>query len=160
MAPLIGEVGGCETSGWFAYLNTNKRSVELDVAHDRNTLNDLIASAHAVVDDHTSAAKVAAQQPDLVVCSITPFGNDAPVDMRNAKSLNVFHASGWGYHTPSHADPARPPLKGPAASSPTTKPASTRRRVASAFAIGWSRIDRPAASLTSNAMERWLRRTV
>ncbi len=33
--------------------------------------------------------------------------------MRNAKSINVFHASGWGYHTPSHADPAMPPLKGP-----------------------------------------------
>jgi crotonobetainyl-CoA:carnitine CoA-transferase CaiB-like acyl-CoA transferase len=25
----------------------------------------------------------------------------------------VFHASGWGYHTPSQADPAMPPLKGP-----------------------------------------------
>ena len=33
--------------------------------------------------------------------------------MRNAKSINVFHASGWGYHTPSHADPTLPPLKGP-----------------------------------------------
>jgi hypothetical protein len=25
----------------------------------------------------------------------------------------VFHASGWGYHTPSHPDPALPPLQGP-----------------------------------------------
>ncbi len=25
----------------------------------------------------------------------------------------MLHASGWGYHTPSHADPARPPLQGP-----------------------------------------------
>jgi crotonobetainyl-CoA:carnitine CoA-transferase CaiB-like acyl-CoA transferase len=33
--------------------------------------------------------------------------------MQNAKSINVFHSSGWGYHTPSHADPALPPLKGP-----------------------------------------------
>ena len=49
----------------------------------------------------------------MVFCSITPFGHDAPAEMQNAKSINVFHASGWGYHTPSHADPAMPPLKGP-----------------------------------------------
>ncbi len=97
----------------FAYLNTNKRSAALDVARDRDKLDDLIGSAHAVIDDHASAADTAARHPDVVVCSITPFGHDAPVDMRNAKSINVFHASGWGYHTPSHADPAKPPLKGP-----------------------------------------------
>jgi crotonobetainyl-CoA:carnitine CoA-transferase CaiB-like acyl-CoA transferase len=113
MAPLLGAGDGCEHSGLFAYLNTNKRSVELDTSRDRDKLADLIASAHAVVDDHTSADEVAAQHPEVVVCSITPFGHDAPIDMRNAKSLNVFHASGWGYHTPSHANPAKPPLKGP-----------------------------------------------
>jgi crotonobetainyl-CoA:carnitine CoA-transferase CaiB-like acyl-CoA transferase len=37
----------------------------------------------------------------------------APAELQNAKSLNVFHSSGWGFHTPSHADPAKPPLKGP-----------------------------------------------
>ena len=100
-------------SSLFAYLNTNKRSVELDVGHDLDKLNGLIASAHAVVDDHDSAAATASRHPDVVVCSITPFGHDAPLEMRNAKSINVFHASGWGYHTPSHADPAKPPLKGP-----------------------------------------------
>ena len=40
----------------------------------------------------------------------------------NAKSINVFHASGWGYHTPSHADPGKPPLKGRAGSWSTTRP--------------------------------------
>jgi crotonobetainyl-CoA:carnitine CoA-transferase CaiB-like acyl-CoA transferase len=100
-------------SSVFAYLNTNKRSVQLDLTRDHETLNDLIASAYAVIDDHTSSAELASRHPGVVFCSITPFGQGAPPDLRNAKSLNVFHASGWGYHTPSRADPAMPPLKGP-----------------------------------------------
>jgi crotonobetainyl-CoA:carnitine CoA-transferase CaiB-like acyl-CoA transferase len=81
----------------FAYLNTNKCSVELD----RADVDDLIASAHAVVDDREAAAELARRHPDVVVCSVTPFGYDAPVERRNAKSLNVFHASGWGTTPPA-----------------------------------------------------------
>jgi crotonobetainyl-CoA:carnitine CoA-transferase CaiB-like acyl-CoA transferase len=93
----------------FAYLNTNKRSIELDHA----AVDDVIASAHAVIDDHESSSDLARRHPDVVVCSVSPFGHDASMEWRNARSLNVFHASGWGYHTPSHADPDLPPLKGP-----------------------------------------------
>ena len=56
---------------------------------------------------------MASRHPRVVFCSITPYGQGAPPEMQNAKSINVFHSSGWGYHTPSHADPAMPPLKGP-----------------------------------------------
>ena len=113
MAPLVGDAQGCERSGLFAYLNTNKRSVVLDVARDYGAVHDLIGSAHAVVDDHVSPSDVAGRHPDVVFCSITPYGHGAPSNMQNAKSINVFHSSGWGYHTPSQADPAKPPLKGP-----------------------------------------------
>ena len=91
----------------FAYLNTNKRSVELD----ERILHDVLASAHAVIDD--GVTDLASRHPDVVFCSITPFGRSAPAELQNAKSINVFHASGWGYHTPSHPDPALAPLKGP-----------------------------------------------
>jgi crotonobetainyl-CoA:carnitine CoA-transferase CaiB-like acyl-CoA transferase len=94
----------------FAYLNTNKKSV---VVLDDPTLDGIIDSAHAVIGDHTSLSELAGQHPDVVVCSVTPFGHDAPAEMQNAKSINAFHASGWGFHTPSHADPTMPPLKGP-----------------------------------------------
>jgi crotonobetainyl-CoA:carnitine CoA-transferase CaiB-like acyl-CoA transferase len=47
-----------------------------------------------------------------VLCSITPFGNTLSVPEQCATDLTVFHASGWGYHTPSAADDALPPLKG------------------------------------------------
>ncbi|OJZ70214.1 hypothetical protein BRW65_20955 [Mycobacterium paraffinicum] len=53
------------------------------------------------------------RHPDVVFCSITPFGQGAAAEFGNAASINVFHASGWGYHMPSHPDPAKPPLRGP-----------------------------------------------
>jgi crotonobetainyl-CoA:carnitine CoA-transferase CaiB-like acyl-CoA transferase len=120
MAPLTS--GGA--SGLFAYLNTNKRSVRLDLAtaKGRGALHRLLASADAVVDDHVPAwleeaglSPEAAERdhPGLVVCSITPFGFDAAEDLQSAESLNVLHASGWGYHTPPPPDGKRPPLKGP-----------------------------------------------
>ena len=113
MAPHVGEVGGTERSQVFAYLNTNKRSAVFDVTRDRKTLHDILASADAVIDDHVRVPDLASRHPDVVFCAITPFGQGAPADLQNAKSINVFHASGWGYHTPSHPDPAKPPLKGP-----------------------------------------------
>lgn len=119
---LTRRVDGGDSGVVFAYLNTNKRSVALEVASDQQSLHRLIAGADAVVDDHGAAwlaaahlseAEVRAQHPDLVVCTVTPYGRDAAEDWRNTAALNVFHSSGWGFHTPSHADPATPPLKGP-----------------------------------------------
>jgi crotonobetainyl-CoA:carnitine CoA-transferase CaiB-like acyl-CoA transferase len=124
MAPIIGDGDGPERSALFAYLNTNKRSVVLDVscAAEVERLHQIIATAGAVVDDHApswaeavglSENDVAHRHPAVVFCSITPYGGQAPPEFQNAKSINVFNSSGWGYHTPSHADPAKPPLKGP-----------------------------------------------
>ena len=124
MAPIIGDGGGPERSALFAYLNTNKRSVVLDVssADEIETLHKIIATTNAVVDDHApswsesvglSATDIPRRHPAVVFCSITPYGAQAPPEFENAKSINVFNSSGWGYHTPSHADPTKPPLKGP-----------------------------------------------
>jgi crotonobetainyl-CoA:carnitine CoA-transferase CaiB-like acyl-CoA transferase len=124
MHPLIGPGSGPERSGLFAYLNTNKRSVvcDLNTAAGAHRLHELIAGAHAAIDDHDPAwlarlglspGQVEQRHPGTVFCSITPYGRDAPAETWNAQSINVFHESGWGYHTPSHADPDTPPLKGP-----------------------------------------------
>ena len=112
-----------ERSGLFAYLNTNKSSVEfdLDAAADRETLQRLLAGADVVIDDHPAGwlqgvgldpASCSESRPQLVLCSITPFGAEPPLERRYAEDLNVFHSSGWGYHTPSGADERMPPLKG------------------------------------------------
>ena len=124
MGPLVGHKPDGENSGLFAYLNTNKRSVALDIKAQagRDTLHKLIAAADVVIDDHDidwlknlqlSPAQFEQVYPSAVFCSVTPFGLDAPEEWRNARALNVFHMSGWGYHTPTSADPTRPPLKGP-----------------------------------------------
>lgn len=115
--------GGVENSGLFAYLNTSKHSVELDLGSDagRATLGKLLQRVDAVIDDHAAewlqrlgldAASVEAAQPQLVVCSITDFGLEPPEDRLHSEDINVFHSSGWGYHTPTGADPKLPPLKG------------------------------------------------
>lgn len=124
LAAVSGADPAAQAGSLFAYLNTNKQSVTLDLsdAADVGRLRELLAGAAAVIDDRGAAAAaalsltpeaVADTFPELVCCLITPFGLDAPADHAVAKSLNVFHASGWGYHTPTHPDPGRPPLKGP-----------------------------------------------
>ena len=100
MAPLLAD--GPDGSALFAYLNTNKCFVTGDASA-------WVTSADAVVSEHLPEDVRAG----VVYCAVSPFGAAAPVEYANAKSLNVFHASGWGHHTPSHADPATPPLQGP-----------------------------------------------
>ncbi|CDO88685.1 CoA-transferase [Mycobacterium triplex] len=108
-SPIVGDAAGTDGSVVFAYLNTNKHSVELDSRDPR--LHRVIGTADAVIDD--GATSWADQHPNVVFCSITPFGQNAAAEYANAKSINVFHASGWGYHTPSHPDATKPPLQGP-----------------------------------------------
>ena len=121
--PFAAQGDTCERSGLFAYLNTNKRSVCLDIgtSSGKETLHALVRNVDAVVDDHPSGyleslgmgpAEVLSRYPGLLLCAITPFGYDAPATMRKSYSLNVFHSSGWGYHSPSEPDLGKPPLKG------------------------------------------------
>jgi crotonobetainyl-CoA:carnitine CoA-transferase CaiB-like acyl-CoA transferase len=123
LGPFLSDQPGPERSVLFAYLNTNKQSLVLDVAttDGQARLNALLADADAVIDDHgvqwlqaagLSADTFLERYPDVIFCSVTPFGLDAPADRTHATDLIVMHASGLGYHTPSAADPAKPPLKG------------------------------------------------
>jgi crotonobetainyl-CoA:carnitine CoA-transferase CaiB-like acyl-CoA transferase len=110
-------------SALFAYFNTNKKSVvlDLDKAGDRAALDRLLARANALIDDHDeawgarrdlTADAVAAAHPHLVHCIITPFGQGAPAEWQQARPINVINAGGWAYHSPSETPPEKPPLKG------------------------------------------------
>lgn len=108
-----------ENSGLFAYLNTNKTSIVLDPASD--AFKTLLAGADALIDDHPpgwlagiglAPATLHASYPRLTICTITPFGQNAPAARAHAEDLTVLHASGWGYHTPSGGQANLPPLKG------------------------------------------------
>lgn len=105
-------------SAVFAFFNTSKRSVVLDLSapQDRATLDALLARAHGLIDDHAvpwlEAGHITAAHPHLVHCQITPFGHGAPEEWQRATSLGVISAGGWAYHTPSETSPDKPPLKG------------------------------------------------
>ena len=112
-----------EGSGLFAYLNTNKSSITVDIATvgGSSTLDMLLHRVDAVIDDHppgwlktngVDPASFHRRLPRLVVCSITPYGQSPPENRMHAEDLTVFHSSGWGYHTPSAPDESEPPLKG------------------------------------------------
>lgn len=123
LGPFADGMPGVEGSGLFAYLNTGKCSATLDLDRPENlaTLNGLLGRVDAVVDDHAPGwlasigldpQRIDAVWPALVLCAITPFGQDAPADRRYAEDVTVFHASGWGYHTPTGASPSQAPLNG------------------------------------------------
>jgi crotonobetainyl-CoA:carnitine CoA-transferase CaiB-like acyl-CoA transferase len=110
-------------SAVFAYLNTNKKSVVLDLGTEpgRARLATLLARADALIDDHDESwcaahglgpEAVANAHPALVHCAITPFGQGAPPDMRRAYPINISNAGGWAYHTRCEDSPTSPPLKG------------------------------------------------
>jgi len=123
LGPFVDSGPEAERSILFAYLNTNKRSVELDLesAAGSGVLAQLLASVDVVIDDHPRAwlenlglqpEALSETHPALVFCSLTPFGLDPAEGRENATDLTVFQASGWGYHTPTAADPESAPLKG------------------------------------------------
>lgn len=123
LGPFAGKGADPERSGLFAYLNTNKRSVALDVTTTAGAaaLQKLLDHVDVVIDDHPSGwlksvgldpETLDARWPKLILCSITAFGQSPPDDRLHAEDLTVFHASGLGYHTPSGSPDELPPLKG------------------------------------------------
>lgn len=106
----------------FSYLNSNKSSLELDLDTEPGIreMHSLLAHVDIVIDDHPGpwlrargldGDAAASDYPALVLCQITPYGSGAPDQWLPAQSLNVFHQSGWGYHTPGDAAPDQPPLQ-------------------------------------------------
>ena len=103
--PFPADVPHPEKSGLFFFLNTNKQSVALDIASARGKelLLELVAKADIVVENHLPPraralgidyASLAARNPNLVVVSITPFGQTGPYADWNAYDLNAYHLTG------------------------------------------------------------------
>ena len=111
-----------ERSGLFLYLNTNKRSVTLDIttATGRRLLRDLLRDADILVEDLPPGRAdalglgyeaLSAAYPELIVTSITPFGKSGPCCHWRAYHLNTYHGSGHSsfiYQDPREA--ARGPV--------------------------------------------------
>jgi crotonobetainyl-CoA:carnitine CoA-transferase CaiB-like acyl-CoA transferase len=110
-----------EGSLFFAYYNTNKRSVTLDLAQPegRATFARLAATADVVLETAAPAEAAAlgldypalhALNPRLVVTSLSGFGHAGPYARSRATSLVVFAMSGL---MKSIGDPDGPPSAAP-----------------------------------------------
>lgn len=129
MGPFLGDVPGTERSGLFAWLNAGKKSIEYDVDSDHAELVRMAGHFDAVIDDHAPGwladhglglDGILGVHPQLVICSVTPFGQDAPPERAHGPDLIVMHASGWGYHTPT-GETSLPPLSGPGRFMPSVE---------------------------------------
>ena len=112
--PFMGDNPDPELSGLFLYNNTNKMGVTLnpETAIGREIFKRLIAGADILVEDQAPGEmkrlglgyEILKQiNPDLVVASITPFGQDGPYRDYKAYYLNTFHAGGAGYLLPANS---------------------------------------------------------
>jgi crotonobetainyl-CoA:carnitine CoA-transferase CaiB-like acyl-CoA transferase len=120
--PFPQDVPHPERSGLFLYLNTNKRSVTLDITRPtgRRLLGDLLRDADIVVEDLPPGRAdalglgheaLSAVYPELIVTSITAFGTSGPYRDWRAYHLNIYHGSGHSsfiYQDPREA--ARGPV--------------------------------------------------
>ncbi|MGD9889959.1 MAG: CaiB/BaiF CoA transferase family protein [Dehalococcoidia bacterium] len=90
IGPFAGDRPDPDGSLNFWYYNTNKRSVVLDLdarPQDRETICRLVTTADIVIEacpvgymDRLGLGfeKLRAERPDLIMCSITPFGQGGP----------------------------------------------------------------------------------
>ncbi len=123
--PFQGDVPHLERSGLFLYLNTNKLGITLSPTSSEGAkiIKELVAESDVFVEsnppgvmkqlglDYQSLRQI---NPQIVVTSITPFGQTGPYSDYRAFNLNTWHAGGLGYVWRERylEDGIGPPLKG------------------------------------------------
>jgi len=111
-----------EASGFFLYLNTNKRGIALDLtdAGDRRIFDRLAAGADVLVHNVHPLERdarglvyerLAALNPRLVLAAIAPFGGTGPHASYRAADLVSWCAGGLATLNGDPAHPELPPLK-------------------------------------------------
>jgi len=117
--PLFGEASREPESATFAYLNSNKRSIELDLksADGRATFLELVAMADLVVESYAPGTldrlgcgleALRSANPNVSVISISNFGQTGPYRDWKGSDL-VLYAMGGEMYSTGLAD--REPLK-------------------------------------------------
>ncbi|MCY3881559.1 MAG: CoA transferase [Chloroflexi bacterium] len=108
-----------ETSALFLYLNTSKRSVELDLRTQagRDALLRLAAESDVLIENYRPGdaralgldhERLRAVNPRLVVVSITAYGQDGPYAEYHSNNLIAFAMGGQMFLT---GDPDKSPVK-------------------------------------------------
>lgn len=103
--PFPHDVPHPEKSGLFFFLNTNKRGVTLDVStgRGRDVLLQLVRQADVVIENEPPGRLrrfgldfpvLSRANPNLVMISISPYGQTGPYSEWNGYDLNAFHLTG------------------------------------------------------------------
>ncbi len=109
--PFLGDIPHPERSGLFLYLNTNKKGITLDpeTQTGRKIFLELVRWADILIEDKPPKEmeelgftydKLKEINPQLIMTSITPFGQTGPYRDYKAYPLNVVHGAGSGYLAP------------------------------------------------------------
>jgi crotonobetainyl-CoA:carnitine CoA-transferase CaiB-like acyl-CoA transferase len=118
LGPFPGDVPDPDKSGLFIHLNGNKKSVTLDVSTKSGqvVLRKLLAKADVLIESD-EVGRMASfglryddlkdDFPELVYCSVTPFGQTGPYSSFKGNSLAALALSGLMYLT---GDPDKEPL--------------------------------------------------
>lgn len=121
--PFLNDIPHPERSGLFLYLNTNKFGITLnfDTAKGKSIFKGLAKQVDIIVEDKSpKEAKelgldyelLKEVNPELIVTSITPFGQTGSYKDYKAYPLNTFHGGGEGYLMPGGIEYLdRPPVK-------------------------------------------------
>ena len=120
--PFPDDVPDADHSGLFTYLNVNKLGVTLDLktAADRGRLSSLLARADILIHNVLPADRdgvglnsgaLAKAFPNLIITSISPFGDSGPRANYRAYELNAIHAGGLPSANVVASDPSMAPVR-------------------------------------------------
>ena len=121
LGPFPAEVPDLDGGGIFAYLNTNKRGItlNLETTTGRDVFLELVSSADVVVESYPPGAmhrlglsfeELERVRPGVILTSITPFGQSGPWRDYQATDIVESAVSGLSY---VNGLPEREPLKPP-----------------------------------------------
>jgi len=124
MGPFLNDDPDKEKSGTFFLLNTNKRSItlNLETATGRNIFLQLLAKADVIVENFApgkmaalglSYESLAKKKPQIILTSISSFGQTGPYRDYKATNLVTFGLSGAMYTSrPATHTSSRPVVEG------------------------------------------------
>ena len=119
LGPFPGDVPDAEHSLDFMFYNTNKRSITLDLETEagQELFRQLASDADVIIESHDrhylsdrgiGYADLAADNPGLVMASVTPFGSTGEWSNYTGDDLVVMAASGYMQIT---GEPDEPPVR-------------------------------------------------
>ena len=120
IAPFYQDTPGTETSFFHGFYNAGKKSVVLDYRTDsgKETLARLIRTADVLIETEKpgtmesmglSYQELKAENPSLIYCSITAFGQHGPWADWNASTDTIAYAACGAMY--EHGEPEKPPIQ-------------------------------------------------